>query len=383
MQYSEDELRVDHVEKEGISLILNISSEDVSSFGSRADDEYSFDKNALTTEMIQSLRIIIVDVQPGSETCNKVIHNFTTGDLAYARFYLSGIRFDGLNFSNDYRVYLIANEKTIPESIRSQFTSLGVGAECTPATLENIVISNLAIIANGSSLINNEPSFLGSTGGVKALPMTEFFDITTDPRPDTNAEDVTAYMERSFFITRAASKFTFRFKRVENITNQNLEVKALKISGLGNQEYLFPKADYDPIKNQPSNNEDGGRIIKSFDVPDGSTIGEYNFTINQNVSQIPAEGVEYNPLIYFPDSKGNEGAFQCSLSFDEETFTSPVTLPNLDTLPRNTHVVVIITINNYTFSVSLVPYVGCILEPSFGLEDEEENGNGNENETTE
>ena len=236
MQYSEDDFRDNHGEKEGLSLILNISSDDISSFGSRADDEYSFDKNALSTEMIQSLRIIIVDVQAASETCNKVIHNFTTGDLAYARFYLSGIRFDGLNFSNDYRVYLIANEKTIPESLRSQFTSLGVGAECTPGTLEDIVINNQANIANGSSLINNEPSYLGSTGGVKALPMTEFFDITTDPRPDTNAEEVTAYMERSFFITRAASKFTFHIKREENITNQNLEVKTLKISGLGNHE---------------------------------------------------------------------------------------------------------------------------------------------------
>lgn len=373
MQYSEDELRAAQTAKEGISLILNISAGDVSSFGSRADgDNNYFEQNALNTEKIQSLRIIIVDVQEGSETCNRVIHNYTTGALAYARFNLSGIRFDGLNFSNDYRIYLIANENTLPDNLRTQIRDLGVDSECTPGTLENVVISNQANIANGSSLLNNEQSYIGNSGSVKAIPMTEFFNITTDPRPDSSAEEITAYMQRSFFITRAASKFTFRFKRGEYVSSDEIEIKAIKISGLGNMEYLFPNETvYDPIESEPSENEYGGRFITSFKVPDESTIGDYTFSFSQKVSEIPTTGIEYNPLIYFPDSKGEEGAFQCSLSFDGETFTSPVTLPNLNALPRNTHVEVVITIKSHSYdaSVTLVPYIGVDLTPDFGFND--------------
>ena len=96
MQYCEDDLKAIQDINNGVSLILNISSDDVSGFGSRADGEdaggsetskgtYSFVQATIATEKMQSLRIIIVDTQDGSETKNKVIKTYYSGDLTFPK----------------------------------------------------------------------------------------------------------------------------------------------------------------------------------------------------------------------------------------------------------------------------------------------------------
>lgn len=371
MQHGEDEL---NPLEDGISLILNISTGDISGFGTRAvESPDRFEQATWATEKIQTLRIILVDVQPGSETVNKVIHNYNTGDLGYARFDLSGIRLDHLSFSSKYNVYLIANEKALPEEIRNKFNDAALPAGSiypkdgnAENLLEDIVVSNMANISSGSALINNESSFLTGGQSPKPIPMTEIFEITTDPRPDTNAEDIKHYMVRNFFITRAASKFSFRFNNGEEISDKTLEIKSVKISGLTKQEYLFPKntvysqngTEYittGSYQDYSSLNPKEGMEITSFSVPTGDSNKEYVFDISQKISEIGSEGVEYNPQIYFPESKGNStgGMFRCSLSFDGTNYSAPITLPNLNALPRNTHVLINVTFHEIGFDISV------------------------------
>lgn len=360
MQYSDEELRAMQGEDEGICLILNISAGDLAGFGTRTVEEPDrFEQATIDTEKIQSMRIIIVDVQPGSKTENKVVHNYFTGLLSYARFDLSGIMFDNLNFSSQYRIYLIANENGLPEPIRNKFKydvnnpdqGLPPGAEYPANLLENIILYSKDI-GSGNFLMNNE-----SSSSPIAIPMTEIFNVTTDPRPDNNSEDVKAYMERNFFITRTASKFSFRFYRGGDLA-EDLELKRIKISGVGKQEFLFPNnTEYNPSKYSSNNNPLGGREITSFDLPDGSETGAYTFSLSQKLSSIGNDGMEYTPQIYFSESKGDNGKFECALSFDGENYTSAITLPNLSELPRNTTVIINITFHEIGFEISVKQWV--------------------------
>lgn len=364
--------------EDGISLILNISTNDISAFGTRAVEDPDYFEQptlALATEKINSLRIIIVDVQPGSKTENKVIHNYYTGNLSYARFSISGIRFDNLNFSSTYRIYLIANENGLPPSICDIFTydetddskGLPPGMIYNTNILENLILPSKDL-GSGSFLINNESSYLGNGANPVPIPMTEIFELTTDSRPNTNAEEINYYMERNFFITRAASKFSFQFKRDGEISDKYLELKSIKISGLGTQEYLFPKntiysqngKEYkttDPNQDYSSLKPSEGLEIKEFELPPGGITGEYEFGFTQNISAIGSEGKNYEPQIYFPESKGNNGVFQCSLSFDGTNYTAPITLPNLTSLPRNTKVLINVTFHEIGFEISVESWV--------------------------
>lgn len=384
MQYSEEELRAMLGKEEGISLILNISSADISGFGTRGGgNSDDFEQATLSTEKINSLRIIIVDKQRGSKTENKVIHNYYTGNLGYARFGLAGIRFDNLNFSSKYRIYLIANENGLPEDVCKKFKidindpsqGLPPGAPYPADQLENIEISNMVDITAGKALINNESSYLSGGIDEKPIPMTEIFDITTDPRPDTYAEDIKHYMERNFFITRAASKFSFRFKSEQEISDKDLKIKSVKIYGLATKEYLFPKdtkyiqndkvyITTDPTQDYSSLNPDEGMEVSEFNVPDPSdNTSTFTFDLSKIISGIGSEGIYYNPQIYFPESKGKpvsdgKNEFQCEITLGKDGDASiissgPITLPNLDALPRNTHVLINVTFHEIGFQISV------------------------------
>ena len=92
-------------------------------------------------------------------------------------------------------------------------------------------------------------------------------------------------------------------------------------------------------------------------------------------------GVAQNiPFFYLPESKNikedatdGEQEYQLTIKVDgrDEPFVS--TLPNLKALFRNTHVVVNITLyKTLEIGVDVIPYSEVILNPSFGVEIEEE-----------
>lgn len=348
-----------------LSLLLNVSVLDsggnvVASRASRADD-YEFELPDLATEKLQTLRVIIV-----KDKDKVIVHNrferFSEPDNS-----ISTLRFK-VEFSTAYTIYLIGNEAGLSEINYEELfnTALQVGKTYESESLESL--ESLTLDANyaGAPIIDNE-----GEKQVLPIPMSEKFKVTTIERPLQGPEENVLTMEKSFFLTRAASKFTFNFYKSADYTNVNpMSVKKVKITGLGKNEYLLPNGTvYNPDKELESENIYGGRLITDFKVPDGTPLGEYEFTLPDlgDVSKFPVAGngvsdKTFSPQLYFPESLGNTGAdkFQCSISFDGETYLPLVTLPNLPILPRNTHVIVNVTIGNNNallLNVKVQPWV--------------------------
>lgn len=351
------------------------------------------------TEKLQTLRVIIV--QKGGEGKNDYV--------CYNNYYdfRNSLRDDNLrykvDFSTNYRIYLIGNEgglKNLNINIESDeedsdpintllTKKLDKGNTYVDGTLENLVISAAVSQDYIYYIIDNETS---SSDKVN-IPMTEIYDVETIERPQTNQENVKVEMTKDMFLTRAATKFSFTFKRGTGFETDNGEnlptIKAIKITGLSPQEYLFPtETEYNPPKGTASLNKYGGREITKFKVPtEGNTPREYIFTLPNpiNISEITSEGSSYAPLLYFPESKGEptgtdsgnidindenfKGKFQCTISYDGVNYLPAVTLPNLDALPRNTHVKVNILLNTHSMvaTVTLFPYTAVWLNPEFGF----------------
>lgn len=348
MQHGED--MPDLKEDGELFLVLNISAINSGGSGTRAST-VEFQQPQLNTEKMNSLRVIIVDVQRGSETENKVIFN----DHSFLNYTLgiSGWRYK-ISFETKYNVYLIANEESLSTNIQTQLKSLITGSDYTENTLENLVISNSVNIEAGSAFINNEPTYLNGQSA-KSIPMAEMFVVDPVSRPtNSSAEEIKVEVKREMFVTRTASKFSFRIFKSEDYIQEpdKLTIKSIKITGLRKEEYLIPKATYDPAEGEASSNDYDGREITSFEIPltSGNTIGDYVFTLpgdGLSVASLEEEAYAYSPEIYFPDSPvADDNKLTCTISYGEG-YEIPVELDNLPYgLPRNTHAIVNITVGN-------------------------------------
>lgn len=339
------------------------------------DNDYNFQLPTLDTEKINSLRVIIV--KPGNGVAaDTIVHNRLEPVSGVAQS-MDGLRYK-VDFATSYYVYLIANEEGLTGvDINQLFNVTLAQGRVYDNQIESLV---LEASEPGKPLINNE------TATTNPVPMSEKYQVRTIARPTTSQETYVCTMEQDLFITRGASKFTFNFYKSEEFfdpdPNDPLEIKGIRIYGLGQSEYFLPtETEYDPPKYEPSTNEYGGRIITSFELPtDKNGIGDFDFIPNMTITvaelneyKEDAIPVTYAPQLYFPESKGLSGDahFQCSVTFDGETYVPPVELPNLQALPRNTHVVVNITVNPQTkalfATVRVLPYTGVNLNPIFGL----------------
>lgn len=360
MQEGED--MPDFEDEGGLFLVLNISTLNSGSSGTRATKPDYLEQPVLNTEKMNSLRVIIVDVQEGSETKDKVIFN----EHAFLNYTLgiTGWRYK-INFETEYNVYLIANEEGLSTHIQNQLKNLIPESNYAKNTLEDIVISNSVDIEAGSAFISNDPTYLTGGQGIKPIPMTEMFVVEPISRPtDTNssAEEIKVEVKKDMFVTRMASKFTFRFFKSEDYIptgSINGLVKSVKISGLRKEEYLIPRATYADVE---SSNGIKGKEITNFEIPSqDNTIGDYVFTLpggGINVATLGSNGSTYSPAIYFPDSPvGQYNKLTCTISFGEEEYEVPVEFDNLPYgLPRNTHAIVNINVGkngkfNVTFEI--------------------------------
>lgn len=282
-----------------------------------------------STEMLNSLRVIIVEKATGTVSHNRSVV-FKNGapdsdDMLFK-----------VKTSSDYSLYLLGN---------CRFSDYDFGLDRIP------VGSKYDPDAEGSiekEIINASRSgvlFDNLLEEKKDIPILEKFEITTI---DPSGEALQRQMV-NLFITRVAAKFSFSISTSDDfIAGVSKPLTSIKISGISDRQYLLPaSATYFPAKYQTGIGPLEGRDITSFSVPESVTTGEYIFTLPEPLA-LPASGYEWNPEIYLAESLLPENGFKCSLSFDNgATWLPAATLPNLPYgLPRNTHAKVNITIGN-------------------------------------
>ncbi len=320
------------------------------------DEDVSYQLPLYDTEKLRTLRVIIVEKKNDS-----IVHNhFET--LIQPSISYEDLKFK-VKFSTDYYIYLIGNEASFPGIDAKEVfeDNLKVGDTYPNRALEDIIIEGTA----GLPVIDN-------TGTVKtAIPMSEKFELHTVDAPKGTDIQYIPTMEKTFFITRAFSKFTFNLYRSADYVGDNtLNIRKIKISGMGSREFLLPNdTEYIPGKYEDSTNEYGGRFISNFSVPAGAPTGEWEYSTprSTNTAELPVwggkyPGQQYAPQLYFTESIGRPNTldkFQCSISFDGEEYLPPLTFPNLPSLPRNTHVIVNIIVGNdnaLLFKVAVLPW---------------------------
>lgn len=357
-----------------VNFEINVYAGDPEATGSRTSRaidqdgyDYSYEEPTYPAENMHTLRVIIVNNETGDNDYNKVEAN----EYLYRAFPQDGSsRFTGIRIKLDpgkKRVYLIANEASIAAlNPATDFNKCLIGTTFTSAMMEDVIISG----EPGKPIIDN-------TGTEKLnIPMTEEFDVTIKA-PETD-EDY--YQSADLFITRALVKFSFTAKATE-APQLKFTIDELTISSVADREYLLPTSTvYDPAKYPVSWDN---RYITAYDVPADATVtdyvfpdAEFEFTTGYTVGNL----YTYAPELYFAETRlpADPQEYILTLRMTEysevtgrnESYTVRRTLPNLPSLPRNTHVKINLTLTGGRLDcvVDVLPYTGVFLNPDFGID---------------
>lgn len=300
-------------------------------------------------EMMQTLRIMILrpGTISGTDTTWVVEHN------RYMDFYgvskKAYMEVDGLSFKvygpEWKKVYLFVNENTVKDDVTGtskvklvnyDFDSLAPGDEFPIQT-----ISALQITLNEKS--EEVPSY--------ALPMSECHNVKM-PATDYH---------RDLYVTRAATKFTYIF---DNQTSEPFDLSKIVINKGSKMEYYMPRIQYtsDPLS--------GSFDVDDYVVPNIANNDYYSFEKEYSVTVEPEKVTTLNS-IYLLEGKYIDAT-------DERNYSMSVTLdgtgyeeyfPDVKQLPRNTHVVVVISLKDHgiDWTVDVLPYGEYWLYPDFGI----------------
>ncbi|WP_455510570.1 hypothetical protein [Butyricimonas paravirosa] len=334
------DVKVDAGEEVLVNLDISVALSDVAQSMTRGVEEDAMAKG--DHEKMQKLRVIVVrenDVVEKNDFIGPLSSDMN-GRVS-GQFEVVGREWK--------RIYLFVNED-------NKQIKVGQGDSDDALTLasflDNIKVGEIfptEEIANLTVRVDKPSGQL-----VGALPMSECHQVYV-PKTDS---------ECALFVTRAAVKFTFR---ITNKSSVEKELTGLVIKNMADKEYYLPRnAKYE------NENIEGKEYltIKSFDVP--SFVTEYDFNDDLEVA-LPAmkEGETLTPTelspIYLLEGK-REGKYSVGITVNGAYLEGE--LDNLpDKLPRNTHVVVYITITDkeLEFEVNVEPYREVELKPDFGL----------------
>lgn len=328
----------------------------------RADGDASHESSAAEAERMQTLRIVVVD-KDGNVEANRFLYAGAVDKYGEEHFRVRA--------NETKQVYVFVNETNARvnvykvdgavEAIPDFHKYLGDIAVGKPFPREEI--AGLEVRLNGG--VGDELDAVGD-GHEKALgglPMSKCEEV----------EVKNVDLSHIVYLHRAAVKFTF------NITNKSSlarELTGLSIDKMSRREYYLPRVtEYDTPDGRPV----GGKLdIVGFDAPNVGANDYYTFekSFSEGVA-LPArsESAVTLPAIYLL-----EGGFVPEIPLEGKNYsmtislngvkTQPKVFDNLDRLPRNTHVVVNITVNNQDvdWTVDLRPYGEVILNPDFGLD---------------
>lgn len=323
-----------------------------------------------STEAMHTLRVIIV--RPSGEIeANEYISRLPEAGVNEFR----GIRVKVVG-GETKTVYLFANEASItPYSHvadpRSPYYSKPLDLSAYEFHVGQIFptsdIKAMRLNSNkpGEPVIDNT-----ATGEKLNIPMSECFVV--DVKAPEKEED--HFQSADLFITRTLSKFTFTL--ASPVTPfADYAIEEIRISSLGHNVFLLPNnTEYSPAK-YPTSFEP--RYITSYSVPTEYENAPFIFKpagdLTLTPDYVPGEVRTYSPELYFAETKLSDGkqVYKISVKFagDPDYYVTDLPLPNLPSLPRNTHVKINLTLNDTGLhpEVVLLPYTGVDLAPDFGL----------------
>lgn len=398
-----------------LTLCLNITFEGQES-ETRADlgDKDDYEEGSGDFESISTLRVIIVrdsvskdeDGNPTGEVVKRAVEAnrlVATSPQGYPLY-------DNLQFKviadEDKRIYLIANERSLTpppgewETASEFLDSYKVGnnfeLDYSKSALTTWTVSlpfTTQVIDNVSKDVATSDLFAPTDEN--KLPLTEFFDIKADSQK--TIDDI---YYSNLFITRAAAKATFYLKPDGlEAAYKDVQITSISLSGVGAEEYVFPlgeeylDAEYSKGKYQEGK-PDVKMYIKNFKTPSQKTLtylinkeniyneeGEMTGTKDLSIEMVPEGGANSTRQIlgpiYFPESilKAEEQyEVTVTLSTGAELkaplVTNILNIGGREAVARNTHLQITLEFSpqNLMCEVSLVPYIGILLEPSFGFE---------------
>lgn len=303
-------------------------------------------------EKMQTLRIVIVR-ENGVVEHNRYMDFY--GEIKRAYTEVSNITFKVYG-PEKKDVYLFVNENTLqPDGLRGQkkLVDYDFNALTPGSAFPKDAISALLVTLSE----NNEEVPL-------ALPMSEHHTIDM-PANDYHAD---------LYVTRASTKFTYIF---DNQSNVDLALEKFTISKSSRKEYYMPRITYngDPLTSADYS-------ISDYTVPNVENNEYYVFqkTYADNVA-IPAlkvtsalaDGSPINAYLLegkYTDAASGGRNYSMSVTLNGTEYSEY--FPNLSQLPRNTHVVVVISFRSYGtemdvhWTVDVYPYEEVWLEPGFG-----------------
>ena len=310
-----------------------------------------YEDPANTGEVMNSLRFIIVRPD-GTVEHNRYLDaddfNPTTR-YGYETFQVVD--------SEDKLVYLFVNEETTTISNLNS-----AGAATTYTSLQ----ARLAAITPGTQFPTAEVTgWLVSLSSKDAelalpLPMNECHKVVV---PSMNEATV---VEKDLWVTRAATKFTYRIVNQTRLTT--LSLSKLTIDRMAWQEYYLLNP------NSATGNPYTNWEVTNYTVPSpqGTNNGYYQFERAYDIT-LPQNKMVVLPSIYLLEGKyentGDTRNYGTTLKINGRDFNKM--LPNNSNLPRNTHVVVTVTLkdvdSDVTWEVDLYPYTAITLDPIFGI----------------
>lgn len=309
-------------------------------------------------EKIQTLRVVIV--RPDGSIEHNRFMDFQ-GAVKKAYMEVANITFKVLG-PELKKIYLFVNENSVTEDmtgtetkiVNYDFSNLAVGQKFPTEEIDALKIQ----LYDAHDVLPCAPSPVTA-----ALPMSECHSIYM-PAQDHDVD---------LYVTRAAVKFTYLFN---NETSQPYSLSQLNISKGSRIEYYMPQITYngDPYS--------GDFSVDHYEVPNKGQNDDYyifsRFASDADPVTLPAGKVTTMPPFYLLEGKyadpdkvvdadGNLLNYSMSATLNGIKYESY--FPDVPWLPRNTHVVTVVTIKNHgvNWTVDVYPYGEYWLNPGFGI----------------
>lgn len=323
-----------------VNLEVSVALSDISQAKTRAGDITYPEPPAYDNEKMKTLRIIVVRNHDNTVEQNRII-SLPAADNTYTE----EMKVVG---NERKQIYLFVNEAT-------QIKTVGFPRKLVDFDFSKIQVGSLFPTDYLSELTIRLDEATEQIDG--PLPMSECHTVDV-PGIDHACQ---------LFVTRAAVKFSFK---IINDGSSPINITKFTVDKMANKEYYLPhNTTY--VERETTNGETFWDI-NLYDVP---ATGYYTYRApSELLGLLPAraEKSSAKPVYLLEgkhsDSKNKAQPYLLTLGIDGAELSSY--LPNLPQLPRNTHVVVNITVKERMLNceVDVRPYSEVILEPDFGLD---------------